>query len=75
MYIYNTLYKDIHTWICVILKTQSLCTSAKSDLGGRVLGEVEKNNVLPLPAEGDAAGGVSSPQVSALKTACSHLER
>ena len=26
MYVYNTLYTDIHTWICVMLKTQSLCT-------------------------------------------------
>ena len=46
MYVYNTLYKDIHTWICVILKTQSLCTSAKSNLGGRVLGEMEKNSFI-----------------------------
>ena len=37
-----------------------------SDLGGRVLGEVE-NNFLPLPAEGDAADCVFSPQVNALK--------
>lgn len=57
-----------------VSQIRPLYPSAESDLGGRVLGEVEKNNVLPLPAEGDAAGGVSSPQVNALKTACSHLE-
>ena len=45
MYVYNTLYKDIHTWICVMLKTQSL-HQAKSNLGGRVLGEMEKNSFI-----------------------------
>ena len=32
-------------------KTQPLCTSAKSNLGDRVLGEVEKNSFIALPGK------------------------
>ena len=47
MYIYNTLCKDVHSWIYAMLKTQSLCTSAKSNIGDRVfLGEMEKNSFI-----------------------------
>ena len=33
-------------------KTRPLCTSAKSNLGDRVLGEVEKNSFIALPGKG-----------------------
>ena len=33
-------------------KAQPLCTSAESDLGDRVLGEIEKNSFLALPGKG-----------------------
>ena len=35
-----------------ILKAWPLCTSAKSNLRDRVLGEVEKNSVIALPGKG-----------------------
>ena len=40
-------------------KTQPLCTGAESNLGDRVLGEVEKNSFIVLPGgntKGDTAG-------------------
>ena len=33
-------------------KTWPLCTSAESNLGDRVLGEVEKNSFIALPGKG-----------------------
>ena len=38
--------------LTVMLKTQPLCTSAKSNLRDRVLGEVEKNSFIALPGKG-----------------------
>ena len=35
-----------------MLKTQPLCTGAKSNLGDRALGEVEKNSFIDLPGKG-----------------------
>ena len=35
-----------------MLKSQPLCTGAKSNLGDRVLGEVEKNSFIALPGKG-----------------------
>ena len=40
----------------VMLKTQPLCTKAKSNLGDKVLGEVEKNSFIALPSKGDHSG-------------------
>ena len=36
----------------VMLKTRSLYTGAKSNLGDRLLGEVEKNSFIALPGKG-----------------------
>ena len=33
-------------------KAWPLCTGAESDLGDRVLGDVEKNSFIPLPGKG-----------------------
>ena len=40
----------------VILKAWPLCTSAKSNLGNRVLGEIKKNSFIALPGNGDPVG-------------------
>ena len=48
-------------------KTQPLCTGAKSSLGDRVLGEVEKNSFIALPGKGGHSGPVPS------KTVCPYL--
>ena len=39
-----------------MLKTQSLCTGAKTNLKDRILGEVEKINFIVCQAKGDRAG-------------------
>ena len=39
-----------------MLKAQPLCTGAASNLGDRVLGEVEKNNFIALPGNGGHSG-------------------
>ena len=44
----------------------SLCTSAKSNLRDRVLGEVEKNSFIALPGKGGPSGLMPSNQVSKL---------
>ena len=49
-----------------MLKTQPLCTGAKSNLGDRVWGEVEKNSFIALPGIGRHSGLVP------LKTVCSN---
>ena len=36
----------------LMLQTQPLCTSAKLNLGDRVLGEVEENSFIALPGKG-----------------------
>ena len=48
----------------LLLKTQHLCTSAKSNLRDRVLGEVEKNGFIALPGKGGHSGFMP------LKTVC-----
>ena len=35
-----------------MLKARPLCTSTKSNLGDRALGEVEKNSIIALPGKG-----------------------
>ena len=40
----------------LMLKTRPLCTSAKSNLRDRVLGEVEKNSFIDLPGKGGHSG-------------------
>ena len=37
-------------------KTQPLCTKAKSNLGDKDLGEVEKNSFIALPSRGVTVG-------------------
>ena len=44
----------------LILKTQPLCTVAKSNLRNRVSGEVEKNSFIALPGKGGHSGLVPS---------------
>ena len=39
-----------------MLKTQPLYTSAESNLGHRVLGEIEKNSFIALPGKGGHSG-------------------
>ena len=48
-------------------KTRLLCTSAKSNLRDRVLGEVEKNSFIALPGKG------GTQRAHAWKTACPNL--
>ena len=54
--------------IHVMLKSQPLCTMARSNLRDRVLGEVEKNSFLLCQEKGDRMGLCLS------KTVCSNLE-
>ena len=42
--------------IHVMLKSQPLCTRARSNLRDRVLGEVEKNSFIALPGKGGHNG-------------------
>ena len=51
-----------------MLKTWPLCTGAESNLGDRVLGEVEKNSFIALPSNGGHSGLVP------LKTLCPNPE-
>ena len=47
-------------------KTQPLCTSAKLNLGDRVLGEEEKDSFISLPGEGRHRGLMSpKPRIPA----------
>ena len=46
------LFLLLHVHNLVMLKTQPLCTSAKWNLGNRVLGKVEKNSFIALPGKG-----------------------
>ena len=39
-----------------MLKTQPLCSGSKSNLGGWVLHEVEKNSFIALPGKGRHSG-------------------
>ena len=39
-----------------MLKTRPLCTGAESNLGDRVLGEVEKDTFIALPGKGGHSG-------------------
>ena len=40
-------------WLTGLMpKARPLCTSAESNLGDRVLGEVEKNSYIALPGKG-----------------------
>ena len=45
-------------------KTWPLCTGAKSNLGDRVLGEIEKNSFIALPGKGGRS------RLAPLKTVC-----
>ena len=45
-------------------ETRPLCTGAKSNLGDRVLGEVEKNSFIALPGKG------GNSRLMPLKIAC-----
>ena len=42
--------KPLFDWVQLILKAQPLCTGAKSNLRDRILGEIEKNSCIALPA-------------------------
>ena len=44
-------------------KTRLLCTGGISNLGDRVLGEVEKNSFIALPGKGGHSGLVPSKTV------------
>ena len=46
-----------------MLKTQPLYTSAESNLGHRVLGEIEKNSFIALPGKGGHRELLSSKTV------------
>ena len=47
----------------MMLKTRPLCTGAESNLGDRVLGEVEKKSFIALPGKGGHSGLVPSKTV------------
>ena len=49
------------------LKTWPLCTGAESNLGDRVLGEVEKNSFIALPGKEGHSG------LMPLKSVCPNL--
>ena len=42
-------------YMILMLQTQPLCTSAKLNLGDRVLGEVDKNSFIDLQEKEDTA--------------------
>ena len=46
----------VGNWMLMMPKAWPLCTSAESNLGDRVLGEMEKNNFIALPGKGGQRG-------------------
>ena len=54
--------------LVLISKASPLCTGAELNLRDRVLGEIEKNNIIALPGEGGHSW------LPPLKTLCAHLE-
>ena len=48
-------------WSLLMLETRPLCTGVKSDLGDRVLSEVEKNSFISLPGRGGHTGLLCVP--------------
>ena len=42
--------------LVLVSKTQRLCTSAESNFGNKVLGEVEKNSFIAFPGKGGHSG-------------------
>ena len=47
---------DLFSEVGMMLKTQPLCTGAQSNLGDRVLGEVEKNSFIAFTGKGGQSG-------------------